>query len=35
MKADHIPSGSTVNESERKAFEQLKRRLISEPGDDE
>ena len=35
MKVNHIPCGPTVNESERKAFERLKGRLISEPGDDE
>ena len=35
MKVHHIPCGPAVNESERKAFAQLKTRLISEPGDDE
>ena len=35
MKVHHVPCGPAVNESERKAFEQLKARLISEPGDDE
>lgn len=35
MKVHHVPYGPAVNESERKAFEQLKARLKSEPGDDE
>lgn len=35
MKVCLIPCGPAVNESERKAFEQIKTRLISEPGDDE
>ncbi len=35
MKAYPVPCGPAVNESERKAIDQLKTRLISEPGDDE
>ena len=35
MKVHHVPCGPAVNESERKAFAQLKARLISEPGDDQ
>ena len=35
MKVHHIACGPAVNESERKAFEQLKARLMAEPGDDE
>ena len=35
MKVHLVPCGPAVNESERKAFEQLKARLLSEPGDDE
>ena len=35
MKVHHVSCGSAVNESERTAFEQIKVRLISEPGGDE
>ena len=35
MQVHQVPCGPAVNESERKAFEQLKARLISEPGHDE
>ncbi len=35
MNVHHVPCGPTVNESERKAFEQIRSRLISEPGGDE
>ena len=35
MKVHYVPCGPAVNESERKAFEQLKARLSSAPGDDE
>ena len=35
MKAYPVPCGPAVNESERKAINQLKTRLISAPGDDE
>ena len=35
MKVHHVPCGPAVNESERKALECLKGRLISKPGDDE
>ncbi len=35
MKVHHIACGPAVNESERKAFEHLKARLIGEPGGDE
>ena len=35
MKVTPVHCGSFVNESERKAFEQIKSRLISIPGDGE
>ncbi len=35
MKVHHVPCGPAINESERKAFEQIKARLIAKPGDDE
>ena len=35
MRVHLVPCGPAVNESERKAFEQIKTGLISEPGDDE
>ena len=35
MKVHHVPCGPAVNESERKAFEQLKARLRAEAGGDE
>ena len=35
MKVHHIPCGPAVNESERKAIEQIKSRLINTPGDGE
>ena len=35
MKVTPVPCGPFVNESERKAFEQIKSRLISVPGDGE
>ena len=35
MKVHPIPCGPAVTESERKAFDQIKTRLIGEPGDDE
>ena len=35
MKVHHVACGPAVNESERKAFEQLKARLTAEPGGDE
>ena len=35
MKVELVPCGPAVNESERKAIDQLKTRLISAPGDDE
>lgn len=35
MKVHHVACGPAVNESERKAFEQLKKRLFSEPGNAE
>ena len=35
MKVFHFSCGPAVNESERKAIEQIKTRLISVPGDDE
>ena len=35
MQVRHVPCGPFVNSSERKAFDQLKTRLISAPGDDE
>ena len=35
MKVEVVPCGPVVNESERKAIEHIKSRLIAEPGDDE
>ena len=35
MKVHHVACGPAVNESERTAIDQIKTRLISEPGDDE
>ena len=35
MKVHHVACGPAVNESERKAFEQLKARLTAQPGGDE
>ncbi len=35
MRVHHVPCGPAVNESERKAIDRLKTRLISVPGDDE
>ena len=35
MKVRHVPCGPVVSESERKAFDQLKKRLASELADDE
>ena len=35
MKVQVVQCGPLANESERKAIEQLKLRLVSEPGDDE